>query len=64
VGVFDKPVRAWRGATLAGLIEDPQVNEPKRGFVGGYHFELCCARPPHFPLVGIPYGWGRRPSHR
>ena len=58
-GVFDKPVHAWRGAVLAGLIEDETVNNPKRGFVGGYHFELCSLDLPTMPLVGVPYGWGR-----
>jgi len=63
-GVLPTKPRAWpvrRRPRLAGLIEDPQVNEPKRGLsVGGYHFELCSARLPTFPLVGIPYGWGSR----
>ena len=58
-GVFDKPVYAWRGATLAGIVEDETINDPKRGFVGGYHLELCALDLPTMPLVGIPYGWGR-----
>jgi choline dehydrogenase-like flavoprotein len=44
---------------LAGLVEDETVNEPKRGFVGGYHFELIALDLPTLPLVGLPYGWGR-----
>jgi choline dehydrogenase-like flavoprotein len=58
-GIFDKPVYSWRGATLAGVVEDEVVNEPKRGFVGGYRMELVTLDLPTFPLVGLPYGWGR-----
>ncbi|HUK02694.1 MAG TPA: GMC family oxidoreductase [Steroidobacteraceae bacterium] len=58
-GLFDQPVHAWRGATLAGIIEDETVNEPKRGFVGGYHLELISLDLPSWPLAGLPYGWGR-----
>jgi len=59
-GIFEKPVYAWRGATLAGLIEDETVNEPRRGFVGGYHLELVMNDLPSFPLAALPsLGWGR-----
>ena len=58
-GIFDKPVYSWRGATLAGVIEDEAVNDPRRGFVGGYRIELVTLDLPTFPLVGLPYGWGR-----
>ena len=58
-GIFDKPVRMWRGATLAGIIEDENVNDPKRGFVGGYHLEMVAMELPTYPLVGLPYMWGR-----
>jgi choline dehydrogenase-like flavoprotein len=58
-GIFDKPVYSWRGATLAGVVEDEVVNEPRRGFVGGYRIELLALDLPTFPLVGLPYGWGR-----
>lgn len=58
-GVFDKPVYMWRGATLAGVIEDENINDPKRGFVGGYHLEMVAMELPTFPLVGLPYMWGR-----
>jgi choline dehydrogenase-like flavoprotein len=56
---FEQPVKSWRGATLAGIVEDETVNEPKRGFVGGYHFELASLDLPSLPLAGLPYGWGR-----
>jgi choline dehydrogenase-like flavoprotein len=58
-GFFDKPVYSWRGATLAGVIEDEAINDPGRGFVGGYRLELISLDLPTFPLVGLPYGWGR-----
>ena len=58
-GIFDQPVYFWRGATLAGIVEDETVNEPKRGFVGGYHLELAALDLPSLPARGLPYGWGR-----
>ena len=58
-GTFQQPVHFWRGATLAGIVEDETVNEPKRGFVGGYHLELIALDLPSLPLAGLPYGWGR-----
>jgi len=58
-GIFDKPIYSWRGATLAGVVEDEVVNNPERGFVGGYRIELLALDLPTLPLVGLPYGWGR-----
>jgi choline dehydrogenase-like flavoprotein len=58
-GIFEKPVYSWRGATLAGVIEDEASHEPRRGFAGGYRMELVTLDLPTFPLVGLPYGWGR-----
>jgi choline dehydrogenase-like flavoprotein len=58
-GIFDKPVYSWRGATLAGVVEDELKNDPRRGFVGGYRIELVTLDLPTLPLVGLPYGWGR-----
>lgn len=58
-GIFEKPVYSWRGATIAGVIEDEVRNDPARGFVGGYRMELVALDLPTFPLVGLPYGWGR-----
>ena len=59
LGIFNQPVKFWRGAVLAGVIEDETVNNPQRGFVGGYHFELVSFDLPSLPLAGLPYGWGR-----
>jgi choline dehydrogenase-like flavoprotein len=58
-GIFDKPVLSWRGATLAGVVEDEVLNDPRRGFVGGYRLELLSLDLPTFTSVGLPYGWGR-----
>jgi choline dehydrogenase-like flavoprotein len=58
-GIFDQPVYSWRGATLAGVVEDEVLNDPQRGFVGGYRIELLALDLPTLPLVGLPYGWGR-----
>jgi choline dehydrogenase-like flavoprotein len=58
-GIFDKPIYSWRGATLAGIVEDETYHDPKRGFNGGYHLELVTLDLPTFPLVGLPYNWGR-----
>ena len=57
--IFDKPIYSWRGATLAGVVEDEVANKPERGFVGGYRMELLTLDLPTLPLVGLPYGWGR-----
>ncbi len=56
---FPQPIYSWRGATLAGLIEDELPHNAKRGFAGGYHFELIALDLPSLPLAGLPYGWGR-----
>jgi choline dehydrogenase-like flavoprotein len=58
-GTFNQPVRFWRGVVLGGIVEDETVNEPKRGFFGGYHLELISLDLPTLPSVGLPYGWGR-----
>jgi choline dehydrogenase-like flavoprotein len=56
---FDRPVHSWRGAVLAGVVEDENVHDPRRGFAGGYHLELASLDLPSFPLNGLSYGWGR-----
>ena len=40
-------------------VEDENINDPKRGFVGGYHLEMVAMELPTYPLVGLPYMWGR-----
>jgi choline dehydrogenase-like flavoprotein len=59
-GVFDQPVRFWRGTTLAGIVEDETKHNPKRGFAGGYHLEMAALDLPSLPLAGFPSTlWGR-----
>jgi len=59
-GVFDQPIRFWRGTTLAGLVEDETRHDPKRGFAGGYHLEMLALDLPSIALAGFPQNlWGR-----
>ena len=44
--IFEKPVRMYRGETMAGHIEDEARHDPSRGFVGGYYLQLLVARRP------------------
>ena len=59
VATFEKPVYMWRGTSQAGLVEDEAVNDPKRGFAGGYFIELVNFDLGSLPLAAMPYGWGR-----
>ena len=45
--VFDKPVRMWRGTTMAGIVTDEAANNPQRGFVGGFEMETLS--------IGLPF---------
>ena len=58
-GVFDKPVRMWRGTTMAGIITDESKNDPSRGFVGGYEMETLSIGLPFMAAFLDPGGWGR-----
>ncbi len=44
-GIFDKPVRMYRGITMAGCIKDERYHKADRGFVGGYYMETMHLRP-------------------
>jgi len=57
--VFDKPVRMWRGTTMAGIVRDESVNDPKRGFVGGYEFETLSLGLPFIAAFLDSGAWGR-----
>ncbi len=57
--VFDKPVRMWRGTTMAGIVSDESFNDPKRGFVGGYELETLSLGLPFMAAFLNPGGWGR-----
>ena len=58
-GIFDKPVRMWRGTTMAGIIQDEARHDPSRGFVGGYEMETLSLGIPFMAAFLDPGGWGR-----
>jgi len=57
--VFDKPVRMWRGTTMAGIIQDESRHDPSRGFVGGYELETLALGLPFMAAFLDPGAWGR-----
>ncbi|MGL5115420.1 MAG: GMC family oxidoreductase [Beijerinckiaceae bacterium] len=58
-GVFDKPVKMWRGTTMAGIVQDEARHDPKRGFVGGYELETLSLGIPFMAAFLDPGAWGR-----
>jgi len=58
-GVFDEPVKMWRGTTMAGIIQDESHHDPSRGFVGGYELETLSLGLPFMAAFLDPGGWGR-----
>jgi len=57
--MFDKPVRMYRGETMAGHIEDEAPHDPSRGFVGGYYLQLLSLGVPFLAAFMDPGAWGR-----
>ncbi|MFV0408652.1 MAG: GMC family oxidoreductase [Paracoccus sp. (in: a-proteobacteria)] len=57
--IFDKPVRMWRGTTMAGIIQDEAGHDPARGFVGGYELETLSLGLPFMAAFMDPGSWGR-----
>ena len=57
--VFDKPVRMWRGTTMAGIVTDEAANNPQRGFVGGFEMETLSIGLPFMAAFLDPGAWGR-----
>jgi choline dehydrogenase-like flavoprotein len=57
--VFPKPVRFWRGTTMAGIITDESIHDPARGFVGGYELETLALGVPFMAAFLDPGAWGR-----
>ena len=55
---FEKPVRMWRGETMAGIIADEAPNDPSRGFVGGYYMETLALGPAFLSSFIDPGAWG------
>ncbi|MGA0541513.1 GMC family oxidoreductase [Neotabrizicola sp. VNH66] len=58
-GVFEKPVKMWRGTTMAGIVQDEARFDPARGFVGGYELETLSLGVPFMAAFLDPGGWGR-----
>ncbi len=58
-GVFDKQVHMYRGTTMAGIIQDEAINDPARGFVGGYEMETLSLGVPFMAAFLNPGAWGR-----
>ena len=58
-GVFDEPVKMWRGTTMAGIIQDEAKLDPSRGFVGGYELETLSLGLPFMAAFLDPGSWGR-----
>ena len=58
-GVFEKPVRMWRGTTMAGIVRDEAAHDTKRGFVGGYELETLSLGLPFMAAFLNPGAWGR-----
>jgi choline dehydrogenase-like flavoprotein len=56
--MFKNPVHMYRGTTMAGIIRDEAVNNPKRGFVGGYELETLSLGIPFMAAFLNPGGWG------
>jgi choline dehydrogenase-like flavoprotein len=56
---FDKPVRMYRGETMAGIVTDEWRNDPGRGFVGGYYLELHSLGPSFLANFLQPRAWGQ-----
>src|SRR5919109_241596 len=42
---LEKPVRMWRGTTMAGIVMDEAGEEPKRGLIGGQEIKTPTPRP-------------------
>lgn len=58
-GVFEKPVRMWRGTTMAGIIQDEARHDTSRGFAGGYELETLSIGLPFMAAFLDPGAWGR-----
>jgi choline dehydrogenase-like flavoprotein len=57
--MFENPVHMYRGTTMAGVVRDEAVNDPKRGFVGGYELETISLGLPFMAAFLNPGAWGR-----
>jgi choline dehydrogenase-like flavoprotein len=58
-GIFDRPVRMYRGTTMAGIVRDEARHDTSRGFVGGYELETLSLGLPFMAAFLNPGAWGR-----
>ena len=58
-GIFERPVYMFRGTTMAGIVQDESIHNPKRGFVGGYELETLSLGLPFMAAFLDPGQWGR-----
>ena len=56
---FEKPVKMWRGETMAGFCADEVKHNPKRGFAGGYYMETLALGPAFLSSFLDPGAWGK-----
>ena len=54
---FEKPVKMWRGETMAGFCADEVKHNPKRGFAGGYYMETLALGPAFLSSFLDPGAW-------
>ncbi len=60
VSIHEKPVHMYRSQAVAAIIGDEAKNDPSRGFLGGYYFEvLQLGLPFTVAFLRPPAGWGR-----
>lgn len=57
-GRFPKPVRMYRGETMAGIITDESGHDPDRGFAGGFYMETLSLGVPFLAAFIDPGAWG------
>lgn len=57
--IFERPVRMYRGETMAGVIADEARHDPGRGFAGGYYLETLSLGPAFLASFIEPGEWGR-----
>ena len=58
-GQFEKPVRMYRGETMAGIVADEAKHDTSRGFAGGYYMETLSLGPAFLASFIEPGEWGR-----
>jgi len=56
--LFEQPVEMYRGTTMAGIVQDEAVFDPKRGFAGGYEMETLALGLPFMAAFLDPGAWG------